>query len=317
MNVYYVYEWYIKETGQVFYVGKGKGRRYQACGHKTFGFRYMISHYDCDVRIVSQNLSEQDAFNEEIKRIAYYRSISDSILVNITNGGEGTSGYVCTSEMKDHLSAAMKSKWKIDEEFRSRMMAIRNDPNGPYKSNDFKNKISLLVSGEKNPNYGNRWTQDMKNNLAEKRKSDPRYKDSNNPNAKSVVCLETNEFFSCIKQAMDKYKIKTNGSISVCLDEPQRTAAGLHWIESPEPLSNEECFEKYLQILALENGKNPVVCCETKELFLKQKDFIKFINPYSTTRNTKEKLKSGRLVVNGKTYMYVKDYLQSHMTETS
>lgn len=26
---YYVYEWFIKETGEVFYVGKGRGNRYK------------------------------------------------------------------------------------------------------------------------------------------------------------------------------------------------------------------------------------------------------------------------------------------------
>ena len=29
MNEYYVYEWFIVDTNEVFYVGKGKGNRYK------------------------------------------------------------------------------------------------------------------------------------------------------------------------------------------------------------------------------------------------------------------------------------------------
>lgn len=29
MNQFYVYEWFIVETEEVFYIGKGKGKRYK------------------------------------------------------------------------------------------------------------------------------------------------------------------------------------------------------------------------------------------------------------------------------------------------
>lgn len=316
MNVYYVYEWYIKETGQVFYVGKGKGKRYKAYTHKTARFKYMLSNYDCDVRIVVDNMSEKEAYDEEIKRIAYYRSLPDNILINIADGGGGATGCLFTPQRRKQFSEKMKNKWETDEGFRNKILSARKDPNGPYKSEEFRKQISLLVSGEKNPNYGNRWTQDMKEHLSQKQKNNPRYRDAQNPNAKSVVCLETNEFFPCIKEAVIKYKINSPASISICLKSPYKTAGGLHWIESPEPLSDAECFEKYLQALGSYEKNFPIICCETKEIFMNQKFFVEYVNQYSSTRNTKEKLKSGGLFVNEKNYMYVKDYLKSRIAET-
>lgn len=156
----------------------------------------------------------------------------------------------------------------------------------------------------------------MKEHLSQKQKNNPRYRDAQNPNAKSVVCLETNEFFPCIKEAVIKYKINSSASISICLKSPYKTAGGLHWIESPEPLSDAECFEKYLQALGSYEKNFPIICCETKEIFMNQKFFVEYVNQYSSTRNTKEKLKSGGLFVNEKNYMYVKDYLKSRIAET-
>ena len=34
--MYYVYEWYVKETGEIFYVGKGTKNRYKVKKHNRF-----------------------------------------------------------------------------------------------------------------------------------------------------------------------------------------------------------------------------------------------------------------------------------------
>lgn len=34
-NVYYVYMYYLKSTGEVFYVGKGKNDRYKSMVHRN------------------------------------------------------------------------------------------------------------------------------------------------------------------------------------------------------------------------------------------------------------------------------------------
>jgi TPP-dependent indolepyruvate ferredoxin oxidoreductase alpha subunit len=106
----------------------------------------------------------------------------------------------------------------------------RRKPDSVYQSVEFKQKISNKVTGERNPNYNHKWTDEMKEALREKQKNNPIYRNENNPNAKRIMCVETGECFDCIKYAMEKYNIKTHGSITVALKHPTRTAGGKHWI---------------------------------------------------------------------------------------
>ena len=152
---------------------------------------------------------------------------------NLTDGGDGTQGWIATDDFKKIQSDIHKAQWQ-DEEFRNRMMDIRNSPDSPYKSNEFRNKISSLVSGENNPNYENHWAQEQKEALSKKQKNNPIYKNENNPNAKRIRCVETGEVFECIKYAKEKYGIKSDGSLTVALKNPNRTAAKLHWEYIPK-----------------------------------------------------------------------------------
>ncbi|MFJ1104191.1 hypothetical protein SNE23_09170 [Bacillus sp. RA(2023)] len=58
--VYYVYEWFIKETNQVFYIGKGKGQRFKQEKNNPY-FLSVKNHYDCDTRFVKENLTEYES----------------------------------------------------------------------------------------------------------------------------------------------------------------------------------------------------------------------------------------------------------------
>lgn len=54
-NVYYIYEWYNIETGEVFYVGKGKTRRKNDLfGRNKFFIDYYNTHKRCNRIILSQ-----------------------------------------------------------------------------------------------------------------------------------------------------------------------------------------------------------------------------------------------------------------------
>jgi len=106
---YYVYEYYIKDTGEVFYVGKGKDRRVTSGKRNRFCEDMKRSH-DWDWRIVYHDLSEEDAFNFERNLIAWYRNNTDFRLTNQTDGGDGISGYVVSDELKAIHSKNSKAR---------------------------------------------------------------------------------------------------------------------------------------------------------------------------------------------------------------
>ena len=66
--MFYVYEWYLKETGEIIYVGKGSKKRYLCKQHNNL-FKEMIKRFECESRIVKYFNDEIEAFNYEYKRI--------------------------------------------------------------------------------------------------------------------------------------------------------------------------------------------------------------------------------------------------------
>lgn len=85
---YYVYEWYVTQTNEVFYVGKGCGSRYKTRKRENEYFMKFLNTHECASRIVRGNLTEQEAFDLEIELIAHYRSIPGNRLTNVQDGGD-------------------------------------------------------------------------------------------------------------------------------------------------------------------------------------------------------------------------------------
>lgn len=230
MNEYYVYKWIISDTGEVFYIGKGKGKRcYQTRKRNKFFLDIYKSH-NCHVEIIECDLTEDMAFEKEKYWIKFYREKTNYRLTNQTDGGEGSSGYVMSSSAKNKISVSSKRMWQ-NKDWREYQIILRHSPESVYQSKEFKNKMSQISSGKNNPNYGNHWTQSMKDELSKKQKESGRYCGSLNPRAKSILCVETGEIFPYIKLAAQKYQMKNQSSISICLSNPNRTARGFHWRE--------------------------------------------------------------------------------------
>ena len=122
---YYVYA-YIRavtskngKAGTPYYIGKGKGGRARA-EHKTV----RVPKDRSRIVMIRENLIETEALELEISEIAKYGRIDSGtgILRNLTNGGEGSSGWVHTPEARAKNSAATK-KYFEDPEARARQSA--------------------------------------------------------------------------------------------------------------------------------------------------------------------------------------------------
>ena len=85
--MFYVYEWYIVDTDEIIYVGKGCKNRYKVTKHNKM-FNEMIRRYNCKSRIIKKFDNEKDAFEYEFIRINELRN-KNQCVCNIYNGGTG------------------------------------------------------------------------------------------------------------------------------------------------------------------------------------------------------------------------------------
>src|SRR6267142_27776 len=105
-NNFYVYEHWRRDRDECFYVGKGHGRRAYEMRWRKNPLHANVVEYlkriksDIEIRIISDAISEKDAFVLEQARIAYWRHLGVR-LTNCTDGGEGITGHKHTAEVRD------------------------------------------------------------------------------------------------------------------------------------------------------------------------------------------------------------------------
>jgi hypothetical protein len=160
MNDYYNYIAYVDNTP--IYVGKGKGKRYVHC-YKKFP--------NCKVEIYNQNVSEQEAFDWEIKKI---EEIGLENLANKVPGGFGVdtiSNNPNKEEICKRISETVKrlhkdgvypdDYWKTgvvamqSEESKRKRIATQTGSKKNFKNKEeWRKNISESLKGEKHPNFG-------------------------------------------------------------------------------------------------------------------------------------------------------------------
>jgi hypothetical protein len=203
-ELFYVYEHLRNDTNQIFYVGKGKvgsGRSNITFGRNQYWKRVVKKANGFRVHKVVENVSELFAFQKEIERIAELKSAGIR-LCNMTDGGDGASGYKHTEESLHKMSFSQlgekgnmygkhhpeKIKKKISEgglglkrsdETRKKIskaqLGEKNHQFGKKKSVETLAKLSEALSGknhpmygligEKSPNFGRKLSEETKNKI--------------------------------------------------------------------------------------------------------------------------------------------------------
>lgn len=129
--MFYVYEWFVVDTNEIFYVGKGTGNRYKVRKHNKF-FNDFINRYNCDSRIVKEFDKEADAFVCEYERIKGLKNIGQCVC-NIYDGGFGGSVSVWTEEKR--------KKYSEKNVMKSASQRERMKNNNPMKNPNVSKKV--------------------------------------------------------------------------------------------------------------------------------------------------------------------------------
>lgn len=91
---YYVYEWFIKETREIFYVGKGRGNRFMEFHQRAYEAEKIRKMYETDNHFVATGLTESEAIELENNEISRILNETNDRLTNrhiplFTNRGNG------------------------------------------------------------------------------------------------------------------------------------------------------------------------------------------------------------------------------------
>ncbi|GAA3347837.1 hypothetical protein GCM10017717_23060 [Deinococcus persicinus] len=80
---FYVYEWFIKETGEIFYVGKGRGNRFKEFHQRAYEAEKIRKKFETDNRFVAKGLTEDEAIELESKEITRILNETNDRLTNL------------------------------------------------------------------------------------------------------------------------------------------------------------------------------------------------------------------------------------------
>jgi len=150
--MYYTYAHYTKTTNELFYIGKGRWKnsndtqRYLQHWNRNKWWKSKVNKHGFNAIILCKFETEKEALEHEKFLITTFKELKFK-LVNLTNGGEGSSGRICSKETKEKLSKSHENKKrKISKEEHERLvkLAIEMGKNhkGKKLTKEHKEKIS-------------------------------------------------------------------------------------------------------------------------------------------------------------------------------
>ncbi|HEY8126128.1 MAG TPA: NUMOD3 domain-containing DNA-binding protein [Methylocystis sp.] len=158
MSNFVVYEHWRADVSACFYVGKGRSRRaHDTKRGRNRHYRNVVAKlsregFEVDVRIVAEGLSEEEAFALEVQRIAHWRALG-APLTNLTDGGEGASGFVWTEEMRANNPAKRSEvRAKISgENSHMKRPEVQAKHSAAMNRPEVRAAISAAISGGNHP----------------------------------------------------------------------------------------------------------------------------------------------------------------------
>ena len=155
---YYVYEWFIEETNEIFYVGKGTGNRVTSMKNRNNYFKNIRKKYKCNYRILKYFQNENDAYNYELKRGIELKEIGQAKACYVLGNFKKFIDDSVLEKMKKTSFKKDRTPWnkgkKMSDEYkqkcRERVLGTKQSEETRRKrSNSLKNHIVTKEAREK------------------------------------------------------------------------------------------------------------------------------------------------------------------------
>jgi group I intron endonuclease len=210
-GLYLVYAHVRPDTGNIFYVGKGTTRRVRQSANRNLHWHRIVKKCGrFEAIILHDGLDEQTALTVEVDEIKRLRELGFK-LANLTDGGDGISGYRHSKEAKEKMSLSQKGRpapnkgvtpsdearkrmsqaklgRKLTPEHCAKLRIKRNKP----LSEDTKAKISAALTGK------------------------PLSEEHIAKFSKPVICLNTGEIYKSAREACAALNLWPGNISKVC-----------------------------------------------------------------------------------------------------
>lgn len=236
--MFYTYLHRRNDTGAIFYVGKGSSNRAYSVSSRSKHWLAIYRKHGRTVEICANWNSEEEAHAHEILLIEALKSIGEP-LVNHTDGGDGVSGYRHSQQSIDAMRTAHLMWWSDESNKLAAVQRIKTQWSNPAWR---AGMVDRLIDRTRDPeidarrkagiaranlNPEVRARKSAAQTLAQRKPETVRKQrlsrlTSNTPggrSARSVLCLNTGDFFESAADAGRYFGVQPSNVASACRGE--------------------------------------------------------------------------------------------------
>lgn len=217
--MFYTYS-HATPEGRIFYIGKGQGKRAHQLKYRNDKWKKIVAKYGKpSIQILADWNTEAEALEHEMLLINCFRDMNYE-LANLTDGGEGTSGYKHTIE-------------QIERNRKAKIGSVpwnKGIPSGLKHSEEFKQKLSDI-------HKGNKWRQGIPASTKQKAIASALSKGNihaaGNTNNRKWVWVGTNVITGEVVKFIGEKEMKAAGiqhsNVIKCLNGQRKSHKGYTW----------------------------------------------------------------------------------------